>query len=132
MEILKIYENQKTPTIILDPVVGHLIFEGSCYPENIIEFMAPVEEWLNKCLRNYEVISENIVVDFKLSYFNSSTYKYLLTFVIKISELVKFGKNVVFLWYYEEDDKESKMDGKGLFTKAGISSEHYELIPFKD
>lgn len=132
MEILKIYPNQKTPLIILDPIVGHLVFEGNCSPENIVDFMQPVDDWIDKCIEKPALISDNIVVEFKLSYYNTASYKYFFSFLRKISELINYKKNVVFLWYYEIDEPETKSEGEELFKELGLSEDNFELIPFEE
>jgi len=132
VEILKIYPNQKTPMVVLDPNTGHMLFEGNCNPENVIDFMQPVERWIDDCLNNIGYIADELVVDFRFRYYNTASYKYFLRLLKKIKTLIDANKRITFLWYYENDDEDGKEAGEDLFELAEIPDDDFELIEMED
>lgn len=127
MKKLHIKPRKDSPEIILDPAINIFKFKGICHPENVTKFFEPVMEWLNDY---YTYLSKadapkeiKIVIFFR--YFNSATYKYLITLLQKINEFSKFGISLFVEWHYEIDDDEMKESGEELFEFSGIN------IPYK-
>ena len=76
MENLIIEQTKSTPYIFFCAATGKLRIEGESYPENVIKFYTPVLEWLH----DYFMTNvKDMVLEFKIIYFNSSTSKVFLT-----------------------------------------------------
>ena len=72
----------KTPRVVLDPAAGSLSFSGCSVPENADGFFSPI---LDRVEQYAERPAARTLVEVELSYFNSSTSKYLLD-VFKVLE----------------------------------------------
>jgi hypothetical protein len=91
-------ERQKTtstPYVLIDESRSYLRLEGRSFYENVVEFFAEVNNWLDK----------HLATDFKLftfecelNYFNSSTAKLLLNILLKLDKYSTDENKVVVNW----------------------------------
>ena len=72
MQNLLIDETKCTPYIELLFDKRQISFKGKSYPENTFDFYMPVISWLKNYLQREK---EKTVVDFEISYFNSTSSK---------------------------------------------------------
>ena len=106
MDKIRIEETKATPAITLDAENLHFEIAGCSRPENVREFYMPVIDWFEKALESIDDFRSNIKegetlsFDFKLSYFNSASAKFILD--IKIN------------WHYEEGDEDMRDVGEEL------------------
>jgi hypothetical protein len=121
MKKLQIKAKKDSPEITLDPQ-GFFKLKGVCHPENVTKFFEPVMDWLDEyklfLAKSDEVKTIKIIIFFK--YFNSATYKYMITLLQKINEFTAFNVAVSVEWHYEIDDEEMKEAGEDLFEFSGI------------
>ena len=119
-----------SPGVILDPENNVYEINGESRPESVRDFYQPIIDWMEefaeevKSLSDEEKKEKNIIVHFKLEYFNSSSAKYFLD-IIK-SFLANFhanGVDVKIYWYYEEGDEDMQ--------EAGEELSHMVKYPFK-
>lgn len=107
---LHIEGTNKTPTIIFHENKHLLEIHGDSIVEDPYEFYMPLFHWL-------EIAEENplneLTVDFKIEYFNTSSSKCILD-ILKRMEGLKLNKNtdVTINWYYEIDDEDMLDIGK--------------------
>ena len=111
MESLILKETDTTPNVIFD--INKNVFEisGSSHPENPLKFFNPILAWLEEYGKNP---SNNILLSFKLEYFNSSTAKYILNILWAFEKMTK-GSAVVKInvnWYYKEEDLDAFAAGE--------------------
>ncbi|MBK9389124.1 MAG: DUF1987 domain-containing protein [Bacteroidetes bacterium] len=100
MQELKISPTKNTPEIMLTPE-GVIRVRGRSIHENVIEFFAPVEDWITQ----YIICPANVTcVDMNLEYCNSASAKVLIHMLQKITYVTLKNKKFVFNWYYEEGD----------------------------
>ena len=100
-EDLYLVATKYTPDIALQ-ANGRLSFTGKSYPENTYEYYAPVIEWLNEYFRRDET-SRVVVVDFEVSYFNSSSSK-LFFDIFDIFNIHKESFQLKIRWNYDEEN----------------------------
>lgn len=102
MENLTIEKTKSTPAVFFDAGSGVLQMEGESYPENVVKFYAPLLDWL----RAYLLLdTDEITMEFKISYFNSSTSKVFMTMFDLLEQSVAEGKKArVRLICDEEND----------------------------
>ncbi len=115
MEDLFINSTASTPVVDFK-ICGEINLEGRSLPEDSVRFYQPLFEWTKK------LKAENVAVNIKLEYINTSSSKQILT-LLKILTEKDDIKQVNINWYYEEGDLD------GLET-----GEHYSTIidaPFK-
>lgn len=104
MENLEINAGVDTPKVSCD-AGGEFVMTGRSLPENPIKFFEPIFSWV----RNYD--KENILLIFKLEYFNTSSSKQIFN-VIKNFVDNPHVTNIRVKWYYEEGDYDSKETGE--------------------
>lgn len=84
--------------ISFDPGENLLEIAGISYPANARDFFKPVEEWVDGYLANLN--SESVNISFRVSYFNTSSSKYLYQILAKFSTYHKEKGNVKILWHH--------------------------------
>jgi len=122
MNKLNIKAKKDSPEIIFDPKTNIFKVVGICHPENITKFFQPVMEWLDdyKAYLKKATDKKDIKVIFFFRYFNSATYKYLITLLQKINEFSNLGLSIFVEWHYEHEDEEMKESGVELFEFSGL------------
>lgn len=91
--MLVIEKTTKTPLVYFDNKNGLLEISGRSIPENSIDFYTPLVDELTNHKEN------NIVVNIKLEYLNTSSLKQVLN-LLKTND----DKFLEVNWFYEEDD----------------------------
>ena len=93
METLRIASTKTTPEIVLDPNENLFFIKGESRPESVKDFFRPVFEWLDKY---YEEIKNDKTVkiefNFYFEYINSSSFKYLLELMKKLTYALNVKK----------------------------------------
>jgi hypothetical protein len=102
MEELRISPTKNSPEIILDPA-GRIRIKGRSIHENVIDFFAPVEDWLTLYILNPADVT---CVDMTLEYFNSASAKVFVHLLQKITYVSLKNKKFIFNWYYEDGDED--------------------------
>lgn len=108
---MTIKETQGSPYVHLS--VEQCIFEikGNSFSENINELYEKILEWIDKEIPKIEC-NINCVFNFDIS--NSVTYKNILIIMTKFAELIKQGKKITVVWYYDQEDEDSYATGEDI------------------
>lgn len=122
-----VLENTKsTPYIEFLCEQNKLIFKGESYPENAYGFYEPIYKLIDEYFASFE----ELIVDFQLSYINTSSIKCLIILFDKLNINYKNGKKIIINWYYDEDNgfdydmgQDFKMDIDIPFNFISISDE---------
>ena len=75
--------SKNTPEVILDPK-GTIKLTGRLIPENVEDFLKPIEEWIDEYFKNPAEITS---VEICLEYINSAGTKYLLDMIHEITHI---------------------------------------------
>ena len=129
---LKIPESEYTPLIEFDPVNSTLKISGVSRPENVIEFYNPLLSWLLQyieLIKSKKIITKSLVVNFHLSYFNTSSAKYLTDFLTKIKKLQAWGIDLTINWYYSQNDDNALEDGEDLSFSTDMVFNYIAIRP---
>ncbi len=102
MDNLTIKETSYIPTIILDSIKGVFSIKGKSYPENTFEVYQPVQKWIKEYFSTTSNI--NTIINFELTYLNSSSLKVYFDMFDMLELAVENGKFVEVNWFYESDD----------------------------
>ncbi|OFX22167.1 MAG: hypothetical protein A2033_14410 [Bacteroidetes bacterium GWA2_31_9] len=102
MNLLEISSTHKTPTISFNPNSGIFLIEGWSTPEDSFVFYEPVISWLTEYEKNPSEVTEFSV---KLSYYNTSSSKWILE-IFYILEKIHRMHSVKVNWYYDDEDME--------------------------
>ena len=109
MEPFKSEKSTDTPGIILDAQNNLFEIAGRCYPEDTKEFFAPVLDWMDKYVLTP---NEETIFNFKLQYFNSSSYKPIFDILDKLGTAKIKGKTVKIIWHYKKGDRDMQEAGE--------------------
>jgi len=121
IEKLKIPEKIDTPYVCLDPEKGQCDIIGKSYPEDVSLFYNQVEDWFDDYIYFGE---KDLLMNMKLSYFNSSTQK-VFTQIFEKLKRAKFAITVN--WHYPAEDDEILENGKIYMTFTGFK---FNFLPY--
>jgi len=98
----EIQATPRTPYLMLNTDAYRIVLEGESYPEDTKKFYEEPMSTVHKYLGMDH--SENVVCQFKLKYFNSSSAKVLLDLFLVIEEAAERGNKLTIEWHFTEDD----------------------------
>jgi len=106
------------------------VFEirGMCYLENVGEFFKPI-------LADFELHLESlngadIVFNFRMSYFNSTSARQLVRILDKLDAAAERENTVTINWHHADDDDSMMEQGEDLGDD--IAHARFEIIEFSD
>lgn len=120
MDKINIEETKATPSVILDIEDRKFEIVGCSRPENVREFYMPVINWFESVIENIEEAKTKlssdgpVKFDFKLSYFNSASAKFILDILLYINQLHSSDIDIKINWHYEEGDEDMRDVGEEL------------------
>jgi hypothetical protein len=122
MEALNLEPTTSTPAVHFDHLSGNIEIKGESRPENVRSFYDPLLSWLDGYLKDRIASGVKEPVRFKcfLEYFNSSSAKYLLFILKKLTGFVAAGIPVEVEWCYTEDDDDMKETGEEMEKMSKI------------
>jgi hypothetical protein len=121
MKALIIESTELTPHIQFDPEQDLFEISGNSRPEDVRDFYGPVLEWLRVFLkedietgkRTYDT-DHPFILKTNLSYFNSSSAKYLFDVMNFLNLLHINGSKVRIDWYFLAEDDDLRDAGSEL------------------
>jgi len=132
MDNLIIPATDFTPAVNFIVSNGNLEISGISRPEDVAGFyeeplgwLARLEDSILKSEYRYEL--NQLLVNFKMSYFNSSSSKYIIQMLHHIKNISENGIEVKINWYYEEGDEKMMEDGEDLADAVELEFEYIEL-----
>ena len=126
MEVIKIKKTKATPEVIFDKENQCFEITGASIPENANEFYDPLLEWIDEYAN---APNENTVFDINLKYFNTSSSKLILDFMLKLKEMHEKGSSVKIRWHHADDDDDMKETGQDY---EDITKIPFEYVTFKE
>lgn len=131
MEALILEGTDNTPKIHFDAQNYSFELSGESRPEDVRKFYDPILAWLDQfnSFLHFQTKSatdiKEVAFAFKLEYFNSSSAKYIMDVMSKLSDIQKNCSNVSIIinWFYDEMDEDMK--------EAGEEFQKITNIPFK-
>lgn len=118
MEPLLIEPTDDSPKVVLDDQNQVFLFEGESRPPNTYNFYKPIIEWLEEYGKilfwQKEHFGKNrrMTFQFKLSYFNSTSAKFIADILTILDTLCLEGYEVRVKWYYHKEDIDMKESGE--------------------
>jgi len=130
MNDLHIDAKRNTPEVLLSVSKNSFFICGKSAPEDVRSMYYPVLEWITKfveeTLINNPYSSENpIVFKIDLTYFNSSSAKFLFDILTNLRDLKEKGVPVIIEWYFEEEDVDLLEAGEDM---AGLTGHKFIYI----
>ncbi len=100
----------KTPRVVIDPGQGVISFSGCSVPENADSFFSPLHDRIDAYAT---APTARTMVRVELSYFNSSTSKYLLDIFKQLEDLHATGATRVSMeWLHQANDLDMQEAGR--------------------
>ena len=124
MDPLFIKETDTTFKVTLDKANGIFEFTGRSRPENVVSFFEPIFDWFKK----YEADpNPETIIRFNLDYFNSSSAKVLLRFLVHLESMFQNGLDVKIHWLYKENDEDILETGEDYASLVDVP---FEFVVF--
>ena len=102
MPRIELPRTEKTPSVLFDPDAGSLEMSGCSIHENADKFFRPLLEQVEAYTRHP---ARRTTVRLEMSYFNSSSAKYILDLLKLLDEAHASGAGEVAMeWHYANDD----------------------------
>jgi len=120
MENLKIERTKSTPEINFDLGTGNLSIKGESFPENAAKFYTPILNWIKEYFKR---TTTEMVLEFEIVYFNSSTSKIFMTLFDLLDHEVQNGKKVAVNWKCDKENETAIECGEEF-------KEDIERLPF--
>lgn len=106
MNVFTISQTKHTPEIVFDLESEILSFKGVSLPENAFVFFNPLLYWLEQNTPSIKTDIKKLRVIIDLEYLNSSSLKFIVSFVRQC--LILTDKNTLTIeWHYDADDDDS-------------------------
>jgi len=113
------------PSVDLVESTGICSISGESFMEETGAFYAPIVEWVKEYAKAHDKIS----FTFSLTYYNTSTSKWLLSLLKELREMEKRGGDVTVKWYYTPDDTDMNDDITDYMMDTGLK---IDMMPFDE
>ncbi len=120
MDNLLIERTDHSPKVFFDPNELFFTIKGNSRPENADKFYSPVINWLEKFSAQRPATSAPLNIEIKLTYFNSSTIRYLTDIFRIVGNLHDDGMRVIIDWYVDSEDELIREAGQELSDISGL------------
>ena len=114
---------ERSPAVSFDFEAGHFSFSGESYPEDAASFFGPLLE----SLRRYLEQGRDVLFEFRLVYFNSSSAKALMNIFLMLEAAAEQGTSVTVNWRYAADDE--AMEEFGEDFASDLEHTRFVLCP---
>lgn len=134
MESLYIEPSEFTPRVFFDPANSVFEISGFSRPENVVGFYKPILKWLEDyndlvLSQNTEFNKSNLVINLKMTYFNSASSKFLLDILLEFMKFHSKGNSIEINWFYDEDDDEILESGEEIADMINYSFNFIPISP---
>ena len=106
-----------TPTVNFSQKNALCEISGESFLEETSKFYSPLIDWIKNYIRN---INKPLTFNLKLTYFNTSTSKWILNILNTLKEFEQNKGSVTVNWYYLEDDIDMQDDIEDYQLDTGI------------
>lgn len=125
MQKLYISPTRNTPEINFSPEENLFIIRGTSSPEDVRAMYYPVIEWFKAFgikIRDNKTSQPDgpLTLKMDLSYFNSSSAKFIYDILVELKDIAASGLPVVIEWHYEYGDSDLRDAGEDISNIAEI------------
>lgn len=99
----------ESPQVHFDPTRGILDISGKSLPEDVEKFYSPLLEMAKRYVQHPQF---ETIINFDMTYLNSSSTKKVLKIVTLFEPMSKAGYKVKINWYYDEYDEDMRGEGE--------------------
>jgi len=110
------------PDLVYYPLVNFNYYSGVCeimgesYMEETYKFYEPVIRWLKDYMQEKKPIEFN----FKLTYFNTASSRFILEILDMLKSYQDNGGQVKVSWYYKREDPDMLLEIQGFEAETGL------------
>lgn len=110
------------PDLVYYPLVNFNYYSGVCeivgesYMEETYKFYEPVIRWLKDYMQEKKPIEFN----FKLTYFNTASSRFILEILDMLRSYQDNGGQVKVSWYYKREDPDMLLEIQGFEAETGL------------
>jgi len=110
------------PDLVYYPLVNSNYYSGVCeimgesYMEETYKFYEPVIRWLKDYMQEKKPIEFN----FKLTYFNTASSRFILEILDMLKSYQDNGGQVKVSWYYKREDPDMLLEIQGFEAETGL------------
>ena len=126
MENIQIKAQERSPEVNFDFANHKLSLKGESYPEDVASFYGPILKDLEKYLNSLDG-KGHTEVDIQLVYFNSSSAKALMNFILMLDKAAKVGNKITINWHCHEDDDTMREFGEDFAEDVEAASFNLKL-----
>jgi len=106
-----------TPNVYFSAGTGICEISGESYLEESFEFYDKLIRWVEEYLQTHD----RIIVNFKLTYFNTSSSRAILDLLKVLKRFKDEDKDVTVNWFYPDpDDDEMLMEAEDYIDETGL------------
>jgi hypothetical protein len=133
MKMIHIEATGNTPEIYFSPEENNFFIHGTSSPEDVRSLYYPVTDWIRIFVDDviegeYPQFDAFKPVKFitDLTYFNSSSAKFLFDIFTELKRLPEAGFPVDVQWFFDSDDPDQREAGGDIASLIGIEFEFIE------
>ena len=104
------------PAVDFVVATGECTLEGESFLEETSNFYSPILDWLNDFIETKKPLTFNI----RLTYFNTSTSKWILNILHTMKFYLDNGGTVTVNWFYYEDDIDMSEEIDDYIVDSGV------------
>jgi hypothetical protein len=105
------------PIINFDYQTGICDISGESYMEETYKFYEPIISWL----QNYIAEKRPLVLNIKLTYFNTSSSRFILEILCILKKFKSEGGLAEINWYYKNDNPDILTEINDFVEEAGVN-----------
>ncbi len=107
------------PNVDFNYQTGVCTIAGESYLEEAFDFYDKLSSWVSEF---FDSGRDNMELNFKLTYFNTSSSRAILDFLRVIKNYHQKGKTINITWYYPDpdDDDDMKMEAEDFMDETGL------------
>lgn len=128
MESRIIAATDRSPEVRLDAANRNISFSGEAYPEDAAAFWAPILQEMQGFVEQDQ--AKLLQVEFRLSYFNSSSAKALMNIFQLLESAAETGAKIRIHWYFQDGDDTIEESGEDFSEDLkAVEFESVKLAP---
>lgn len=104
------------PIVDFNYQTGICLLSGESYMEETYKFYEPLIFWL----QNYIVEKKPIILNIRLTYFNTSSSRFILEILYTLKRYKNDGGEVEINWFYKNDDPDILSEIDDFIEEAGV------------
>ena len=111
------------PSVYFNAETGVCEIRGESYMEETYKFYEPLIKWINEYIQQ----KKPLVLNFRLTYFNTNSSRLILDILDIIKKYRDSGGNVNVNWYYDKKDPDMIEEIEDFIMESGMD---ITMIPF--